>query len=500
MEARNIYRTEGSQLIRFNLVGAGGTGGRFAELLIRHLMQIDQHYKNSIAALEYLGSLLFEVNLYDHDTIEAKNLVRQEFIGVESLGLNKAIYTKMKLDRILGGSVMFSLDDEDNHVVDTHRVAGGINVSAYDIMVQEGTPLLPNKLEIRNIETKPPYTINISLVDNNSSRLALEKMYKKKGDTLRMALANSAAAGIMTALYDARLDRSLKKGEITAVVAMVAPYRTLENKLIILRLAVAKDNATKRIVGGYCVQLPDDIEYKSRKPKGVRGAHIDVGNSDHGFTLNAAQGVGLVDFRKSVYEKNMTVPDALLSCAEALEVTTVAQTATMNAAAAVAVMQVAARFLDNIIKVGYGDAGTENNGYAPVDTPDKEPAPAYKEELASDSVYRVGLFMPELNSQKVNKILVMTDSIYGLDKVVLTEEDLKGIEVPTGLVPTTLGSILEQENAVEELLNSYGAASILNGVNDGVILSHEDMETTKRVGVKSYLRDTFAILLTDQKS
>lgn len=78
-------------------IGVGGSGAWFSELLMRAL----------ISSKPFLETTFIEWDIIDPDIVESKNLVRQHFLGYESIGMYKADYAYMKLSKILSGGLNY---------------------------------------------------------------------------------------------------------------------------------------------------------------------------------------------------------------------------------------------------------------------------------------------------------------------------------------------------------------------------------------------------------
>ena len=98
------------EIVNISVIGAGGTGGWFGELLAKYLVQ-------NIYVPEQRSYI---VNIIDNDVIEQKNLVRQHFIGSESLGLSKADYLRSKMDRIVSGALVYASLNNLQDLVKVH--------------------------------------------------------------------------------------------------------------------------------------------------------------------------------------------------------------------------------------------------------------------------------------------------------------------------------------------------------------------------------------------
>ena len=97
--------------------------------------------------------------------------------------------------------------------------------------------------------------------------------------------------------------------------------------------------------------------------------YIDAGNSDTSYMINGAGGSDpIIDFRDAVYDTDLSLPDGMISCADRVDTSTVAQTTSMNVAAAASVMGVVEKALPGILrKCGsirefYEDPSYDNQG------------------------------------------------------------------------------------------------------------------------------------------
>ena len=71
--------------VSVDVLGTGGTGAHFCKLLAHTMAELD---------------IEVDLHLYDPDTIELKNMLRQPFVGSECIGTPKVEYIKKAVDNI----------------------------------------------------------------------------------------------------------------------------------------------------------------------------------------------------------------------------------------------------------------------------------------------------------------------------------------------------------------------------------------------------------------
>ena len=313
--------------IHVNIIGAGGTGAWAAEQIMRSVIGMRSN-SNEHAVI---------INLIDNDRVELKNLVRQHFIGVESIGMAKVEYLRMKLERILAAA-LFSVDGD---LMDsTGAFMPGIRIDSHEQLVLENEegelPPLINDILFPQNSTG---AINVMCVDNNLTRKAVEKHYHK-----HIAETNSVSK------FDAFVEGSATVAEVLDAIAdedlgaKSVVYYVPNGDTIVAKIVTESSN------GAVHVSKPIPAEYMrslthAECPAGApMCAYIDAGNDDTDFAINGALNTRLADYT-AVYDANLTVPDALLSCAIRTETTSVPQTSSMNMMAAVHLSSVVAQWI-----------------------------------------------------------------------------------------------------------------------------------------------------------
>lgn len=148
--------------IKIVMLGAGGTGGHIAPHLYRLLYALDRPVKIIIA---------------DGDIVEAKNLVRQNFISAD-LGRNKAQVLAERYASAFGMETLYipnfiESEDELTELVKPDRFPAG----PYSYQHVEG------------------YSILIGAVDNNRSRLLCHKVFNNTDDLIYIDSGNGEFTG-----------------------------------------------------------------------------------------------------------------------------------------------------------------------------------------------------------------------------------------------------------------------------------------------------------------
>ena len=315
--------------IHVNIIGAGGTGAWAAEQILRSAMGMRSKSQEHAII----------INLIDNDRIELRNLVRQHFIGIEAIGMPKVEYLKMKLERILAAA-MFSVDEnlKDNNN-DTYMP--GIRIDSYEQLVLEDEDgELPQEMQDILFPLASAGSIVVTCVDNNLTRKTLEKHYHRHlAEECAISTFNDFAqgseglVGVVDDLFESDPESQTSIYYVLTETGVNARIITKDEKGVV---TIAPD-----IPADYLRPLLTKTSLPELSPM---YAYIDAGNDDTAFSINGALNTQLADYTH-VYDDDLTVPDALLSCAVSTETTPVPQTATMNMMAAVHLASVVSQWI-----------------------------------------------------------------------------------------------------------------------------------------------------------
>jgi len=301
--------------ITINIIGAGGTGAWFSEQILRAVIGM-RHEDEDRAVL---------INLIDNDRIELRNLVRQHFLGMESIGMTKVDYLRMKLERILAAAVV----QTDPHLNTGNGYMPAIRIEAVERLVLENADGdLDEDLKEMLFPEQVAAAITVMCVDNNLTRKTLEKHYHKHVSKTREFAFDRFAESIepVKEIIEAVAEKDFD--------ARTAVYFIDDEEASHVRAVTRYSDGNINASGLFPVEgLKVLLSNAGRGGASASYAYIDAGNDDVDFAINGAVNTPLVDYTH-VYNADLTVPDALHSCAVTEETAPVPQTATMNMMAA----------------------------------------------------------------------------------------------------------------------------------------------------------------------
>ena len=323
--------------IHLNIVGVGGTGAWFAEQIMRTAINMRVKDKDTIVF----------INLIDNDVVELKNLIRQHFVGTETLGQLKVDVLRMLLEKIYAAAVA--------HIGSSRKVSGDlympqIRIDAHPILVMEDEEgELPDAVKALLFPRNSQASITVMCVDNNLTRRTLEKHYHRNSQR-----------------YTAFNDLSVLFTELEPAIEHVSDCLTKKDKSVRSNvILVEKEGVTcgtplsisdkSIVIGAGCsLSTAKAALGKTGNANTVQSifGFINAGNDDEDFQINGALGAPLADYTH-VYDSDLSVPDALRSCADAEESTPVPQTTTMNMMAATHLVGVVAQWLTTVVTLDW---------------------------------------------------------------------------------------------------------------------------------------------------
>ena len=337
------------QKIFVNIIGAGGTGAWAAELI----------YK-AAANLTFEDRITVVMNIIDPDTVEFKNLNRQHFIGVESIGMNKALYLVSKLEKMAAATVAERLLKPREDSKHFPRITfNAIQQLVFKDAEGHYSDELASILFVGG-------SINILCVDNNSTRLQLEQEFNKR---LKYHMRSSS-----TLAREAYEVTNVRYGINEVLAKMMREGTFGSNEQVIPFLVHTEDTTYARaaVVEGEEIRFSEAFDLEMKIAPHEHGfskvyshpsliGYVDAGNSDVEVSINAALSMPVIGY-EHVYDADMTLPDQLITCADREETTNIPQTTLMNVIAATKVSAIAMKMLEEI---GTKRADPETTGTMP---------------------------------------------------------------------------------------------------------------------------------------